>query len=186
MRRPPLLLAGLVTAACVLAGCGSPASGTTDPGASAGTPAAGVGSDVSNPEAPELLRFTAGTTTGERFDASSLAGKDAVLWFWAPWCSQCRFEAPHLAAVQAAHAGEVEVVGVAGLGPVEDMTGFVEELGLEGFPHLVDADGSLWQRFGVTAQPAHAFVDDSGEIEVTRGLMGGEQLEEKIAELAAR
>ncbi|GAB7191178.1 hypothetical protein NUM3379_18850 [Kineococcus sp. NUM-3379] len=181
MRRPPLLLAGLVAAACVLAGCGSPAPG---PGAAA--PAAGVGSDVSDPQAPELLRFTAGTTTGERFDASTLAGKDAVLWFWAPWCSQCRFEAPHLAAVQAAHAADVEVVGVAGLGPVEDMTGFVEELGLEGFPHVVDADGSLWQRFGVTAQPAHAFVDDSGEIEVTRGLMGAEQLEEKIAELAAR
>ncbi|PPK94634.1 thiol-disulfide isomerase/thioredoxin [Kineococcus xinjiangensis] len=186
--RPAAVLAVLLA----LSGCGgaepAPAGAPEAPAsAGAGTEAGTeVGTDVANPDAPELLRFTAATTAGERFDASELAGRDAVLWFWAPWCTQCQFEAEHFAAAQAAHADDVAFAGVAGLAPVADMEGFVEQGGVGAFPHLVDADGSLWQRFGVTAQPAHAFIDDSGEVEIVRGLLGAKQLEEKIAELVAK
>ena len=64
---------------------------------------------------PEELSFTAETIEGASFDGTSLAGKDAVLWFWAPWCTECRREAPHVAASQADNP-DVSFVGVAGLG----------------------------------------------------------------------
>ena len=46
---------------------------------------------------PELLRFNAKTVDGKDFSGASLAGKPALLWFWAPWCSNCQAEAPTMA-----------------------------------------------------------------------------------------
>ena len=43
-----------------------------------------------------------------------------------------------------AYAGRVNFVGVAGLGPTEDMREFVVDSGDGGFPHLDDADGTIW------------------------------------------
>lgn len=131
------------------------------------------------------LAFTATTTDGRSFDAEDLSGKDVVLWFWAPWCSQCQREAPHVAAVQAADGDDVDFVGVPGLGPVADMRNFVDQYALGDFPHLVDDDGTLWQRFGVTQQPAYAFIDDSGAVEVVRGELGEAGLADRVAELTA-
>ena len=46
---------------------------------------------------PEQLRFTAETVDGKEFSGASLAGKPALLWFWAPWCPNCQAEAPAIA-----------------------------------------------------------------------------------------
>ncbi|PAZ13053.1 hypothetical protein CLM62_26490 [Streptomyces sp. SA15] len=54
-------------------------------GADAGGPAAKV---------PAQSKFTTTTVDGKAFAGTSPAGKDAVLWFWAPWCAVCRGEAP--------------------------------------------------------------------------------------------
>jgi hypothetical protein len=35
--------------------------------------------------ADATLDFTAATVDGGQLDASSLEGRDVVLWFWAPW-----------------------------------------------------------------------------------------------------
>ncbi|BBY96368.1 hypothetical protein MGALJ_60370 (plasmid) [Mycobacterium gallinarum] len=134
---------------------------------------------------PEQLQFSATTVDGAPFDGASLAGKDAVLWFWAPWCGECRREAPHVAAVESATKGRVAFVGVAGLGPVTDMQSFVETYDVGAFPHIADADGAVWKRFGVIQQPAYAFIDDSGEITVVRGELGEQGLTERVAELSA-
>lgn len=130
------------------------------------------------------LSFTGTTLDDTEFDGSTLAGKDAVVWFWAPWCTQCRREAPHVAALQAANAGKVTFVGVAGLGEVAAMRDFVTDYGVGAFPHVEDRDGAIWQRFGVTRQPAYAFIDSSGRVEVIRGEMGAEGLAAKVKELA--
>jgi thiol-disulfide isomerase/thioredoxin len=109
-----------------------------------------------------------------------------VLWFWAPWCTECRREAPGLAAVQAGAGDEVTFVGVAGLGEIPEMQAFVEDYELAAFPHLADVDGSIWSRFGISRQPAYAFIDDSGEVEVVRGVLGEQGLADRVAELTAR
>jgi thiol-disulfide isomerase/thioredoxin len=82
-------------------------------GASAdGTPAPGGGPDG----ADTALDFHGPTVDGQEFDGAALAGTPVVLWFWAPWCTICRAEAPDVAAVAAEYAGRVEVIGVAGRG----------------------------------------------------------------------
>lgn len=130
----------------------------------------------------EELRFTSETLDGAAFDGTELAGKDAVFWFWAPWCTECRREAPHVAKAQALNPGVV-FVGVAGLGETDDMRDFVDDYDVGGFDHVADLDGSLWQRFGVVQQPAYAFVDDSGTVEVFRGELGEDGLTEGVAAL---
>ncbi|MGI8652993.1 MAG: redoxin domain-containing protein [Geodermatophilaceae bacterium] len=146
----------------------------------------GPASDGAGEVSAEPLQFTAQTIGDESFEGSSLAAKDSVLWFWAPWCTECRREAPELAAVQAGVGDEVTFVGVAGLGEIPEMQAFVEDYELAAFPHLADVDGSIWSRFGISRQPAYAFIDDSGEVEVVRGVLGEQGLADRVAELTAR
>lgn len=149
----------------------SPTSSTTSPS-----------KNGTDPSVAEELKFTAQTLEGASFDGTKLAGRDAVLWFWAPWCTECRREAPFVAQSQADNA-DVVFVGVAGLGEVADMLAFVDDYEVGAFEHLVDPDGSLWQRFGVVQQPAYAFVDDTGSVEVYRGALGEDGLAERVGSL---
>lgn len=75
--RAALFLAALGLA---VAACGAPASTQAGPALPGGAPA------VAAPGASAgQLGFTASTVDGASFDASTLAGKPAVLWFWAPF-----------------------------------------------------------------------------------------------------
>ena len=93
---------GVVAVGLVLAGCGgadtTPAgtpdaeSTTTPPSASSPTPAetaGGADPAASTSDAPEAaveaLDFTAETVDGGTIDATTYAGRDVVLWMWAPW-----------------------------------------------------------------------------------------------------
>ena len=170
MRRSRLLAAAVAVLAA--AGCG--------------TKAGSAPADIPPGDAAAKLQFRADAVDGTRFDGSSLAGRDAVLWFWAPWCGTCRAEAPYVAAAQAEHGKKVAFVGVAGLGPVQDMRSFVDDYGVDAFPHVADLDGSVWQRFGVVQQPAYAFVDDDGSVQVVIGALGEDELADRLADLMAR
>ena len=130
------------------------------------------------------LKFTAETINGDAFDGTTLAGKDTVLWFWAPWCTECRREAPYVAAAQAERS-DVTFLGVAGLGSTSDMQDFVDDYDVAAFGHLADLDGSLWQRFGVVQQPAYAFIDADGTVEVVRGELGEDGLAERLDDLTS-
>lgn len=87
-------------------------------------------------------------------------------------------------AVAQAHAGAVQVVGVAGLGDVADMRDFVADTGTGSLTHVVDGDGAVWRTFGVVSQPTFAFVSAAGEVEVFAGSLGEEALGEAVAGLA--
>lgn len=162
-------LAVAVTLVLALAACGNDAS--SEAGESIGT-------------AAELLTFEAETVEGGAFDSADLVDKDVVLWFWAPWCTECRREAPLVAQSQADNP-DVTFVGVAGLGEVDEMQAFVDDYGVEAFEHLTDLDGALWQKFGVVQQPAYAFIDDSGTVEVVRGEIGADGIADGVAGLTA-
>ncbi|MFC9911191.1 redoxin domain-containing protein [Streptomyces sp. NPDC127197] len=93
---------------------------------------------------PEALQFTATTVDGKPFDAKALAGKPAVLWFWAPWCPTCRGQAAETAKVAADYEGKANVVGVAGPDKNAAMRDFVADTGTGTFPHLSDEAGEVW------------------------------------------
>jgi thiol-disulfide isomerase/thioredoxin len=106
--------------------------------------------------------FNARTVKGGNFRGQELVGKPAVLWFWAPWCAICRGEAPDLAALADSFKGKINVVGVAGLGPVKDMKQFVADTHTGNFVHLADVRGVIWQRFQVVSQPSFVFITSKG------------------------
>lgn len=173
MRSPRFrLLAVLPALAIVAAACGG---GGGSPGREA---AATAGAD-------SLLAFSAPMLTGGDLAGASLQGHDSVLWFWAPWCTVCRAEAPSIVAAAEDLAGEVRLIGVAGRGEVSEMKAFVEETGTDSLTHVVDGDGKIWSSFGVFAQPAFAFIDDGGDVEVFVGSLGHDDLTERMRQLAA-
>lgn len=168
--------AALLLAAVALAGCGA--------GAAPGSPD-GAGSTEPAAAAPAPPAFTATTLGGDVFDsAAEFADSPTVLWFWAPWCTICRAEAPEVLAVADELAGDVRVVGVAGRGAADEMRDFVDDTGTGALDHVVDADGSIWSAYGVVAQPAFAFVSTDGRAEVFNGALPTDDLREAARALA--
>jgi thiol-disulfide isomerase/thioredoxin len=175
-------------------GVAVPSAASSTPGAPGGSPAepAGTGSIDAVlavlPQAQALDHDPASVATptvgGGTFAAAEVSGP-VVYWFWAPWCTICRGEAPEVAQVAERYRGEVTFVGVAGLGPVSDMRDFVDETGVGGFEHAVDPDGSVWTGFGVVAQPSYVFVAADGQAVTYPGGLGGEALDKVAGALAA-
>jgi thiol-disulfide isomerase/thioredoxin len=164
--------------AVLTAGCGAK---ETAEGTGAKTSEVDAGGAAA--EVPTQLKFTATTVDGKSFEGTSLAGKDAVLWFWAPWCTVCRGEAPTVAKAAEKWGDKVTFVGMPGLGHTSDMKQFVADTGLGGMRHAIDADGSLWGRFGVAAQPAVAFVNDDAKIQVSPGAVSADQFDAEVERL---
>jgi len=174
-----LLVAVGVTAGCAAGGDSGAGSGAGTASSSAPTSAAVSASAVA---APTQLDFVAKTVTGEEFSGASLAGKPAVFWFWTPWCPTCQGEAPEVAKV-ARDNPDVAFVGVSAQDQVPAMREFTDKYGTGFFPNIADVDGAVWQRFGVTAQPAFAFVGRDGSVDLVRGTLSGSDLAAQVAKL---
>lgn len=78
------------------------------------------------------------------------------------------------------------IIGVPGRDDPAPMRDFVARHGLEEVPQAVDIDGSLWERFGVSYQPAWVFIDDGGAVRVHAGALSDDELEEAVAALVGR
>lgn len=169
------VLAAFAVLALTAAACSSPS----------GTSFAGAGSTGTAPgaTATAALDFSGTTLDGARLDAATLAGTPVVLWFWAPWCTICRAEAPDVAKVATAYEGRVTMLGVPGRGEVDAMRAFVSETGTGAFTHVADIDGALWNRFGVVTQPAFVFVDRAGAAETVVGPLGADDLRAAVDKL---
>lgn len=174
-----LLVVILLTS--VLTGCGTAAPSGSAPAPQPGPTAAVQGTS----NAPEKLRFTAKTLDDQEFSGTSMAGKAGVLWFWAPWCPRCQGEAPHLGALAKQNAGKITFVGVGAQDQLPAMKKFVTENEVSGFQHLADLDASVWTRFGITQQPAYAFIYPSGSIEIVKEQLTEQALNNKIGKLTA-
>jgi peroxiredoxin len=143
------LVSIVVVAALALAGCGGTGTDRSDEPATAGS-----GS----------YDFAVPTLDGATFEGRSLAGRPAVLWFWAPWCPTCLGQAKQVNALAADYAGKASVVGVAGLDTVPKMREFVDLAKLSGVPQLADEQGVVWKRFGMTAQSTFVVLDAEGTV----------------------
>ena len=190
---------GLAAGALVLAGCSSDMNeeaaapsetAVVDSAAPAETPAETT--DESPAETPgdpavvvtPLPVFSSTTLEGQAVTQADYEGKPTIMWFWAPWCSVCRGEAPTLSKVASELDGSVDVVGVAALGSVDEMKTFVSDTGIENFTQLADPDAEVWSVFGVASQPAFAFISADGSIEVVQGSIGEEEILERAATLS--
>lgn len=145
--------------------------------------ALGSGQSSAAPDNSTTLQFSAKTLDGADFSGQSLAGKPAALWFWAPWCPTCQAEAPMVAKAAQTHPG-VTFLGVAALDQVPAMKQFVATYKMGGFTHLADSDASVWRHFGVTYQPAYAFIAPDGSVDVVKSSLSEQDLNQRLTALA--
>lgn len=174
------IAAPAIAVLALTAGCAGPAGDTPGGGAN---PAAPTGAGAVAATGADQLAFTATTLDGRPFAGESLRGKPGVLWFWAPWCTVCMREAPTVAKAAAANPG-VTFLGVSARDELPAMTQFVTDHQLAGFAHLNDPDAAVWRRFGVTNQPAYAFVAKDGSVEVVTQRLSEQELTAKLQELS--
>ncbi len=85
VRRHILAAAFVVMLAAALEACGGSSEraerkGAQEPRAGTSAPAGGEARPV-----PDALQFTATALDGSRVAGADYAGRDVVLWFWAPW-----------------------------------------------------------------------------------------------------
>lgn len=164
------LTAGLML---TLAACGGGGGGGTGEAASSAA------------ASPAGVTFKAAKLGGGTLSSSSFKGKDTVLWFWAPWCTICRGEAPNVNAVADAFKGKVQIIGIAGRGEVPAMDGFVSDTKTGALTHVVDDSGAIWSSYGVAAQPSFAFINDDGTVKVFIGALGKDGLTKQMNALVA-
>jgi thiol-disulfide isomerase/thioredoxin len=151
------VLAGLTAAALLgVTGCGAAAA---KPEVVAATPGAAAAAAV-----PATLAFTGTTLDGAPFDGASLAGRPALLWFWAPWCATCAGQASSVTDLKTQYADRLGIVGVAGLGDNKAMHEFVADLEVTNVPNLDDSKGVLWRRFKIVEQSVFVLIDRQGAV----------------------
>jgi thiol-disulfide isomerase/thioredoxin len=133
------------------------------------------------------LTFTAKTVDGKNFSSKVLVNKNpTVIWFWAPWCAICMNESAYIVAAAEKYKGKVNFLGVGALGSSEEMTEFVSQHGTSIFTNLEDADGKIWNRFGVIIQPTLIFIDPTGKITTKIGPSDEGYLAKKLAALTKK
>lgn len=184
----PRCVAALALTPLVMAACGNGQQATSDDmpvPAGSGTRTAPVpeaGDAAGGPDFAQVLA-SAPALDGSAVDAAALARGDTVAWFWAPWCTSCRAEAPDISEVAERYDGQVHMIGVAGRGELDAMRDFVADTGTGALTHLADVDGTIWSAFGIYAQPAFAFIDDTGEVEVFVGGLDAYALAARVDQL---
>ena len=87
--------------------------------------------------------------------------------------------------MQEQFAGEVNVVGVASRDDLSPMRQFVTNMGVDAFPHIADISGEIWEEFGISGQPAFAFINDDGAVEIVIGAIGEDELVKRMTALVA-
>jgi peroxiredoxin len=102
---------------------------------------------------------------GQPHRLSDLRGRVVFLNLWTTWCPPCREEMP---AMEALHR-RLRARGLVVLAVSQDTNGaeavapFVAEMGLS-FPVLLDPDGRLSTRYGVTGYPETFIIDRNGNV----------------------
>ncbi|MCY1138435.1 redoxin domain-containing protein [Actinoplanes sp. Pm04-4] len=133
---------------------------------------------------PATLKFSGKTLDGQPFDATTLAGKPTILWFWAPWCATCASEAQSVRDLQDEFGSRLNFLGIAGMGGNKDMHQFVKDLEVSNVTHLDDQAGKIWKKFKITEQSLYVVLDRTGQV-VTTGYLDDLQLTRQVKSLVA-
>jgi peroxiredoxin len=113
----------------------------------------------------EAPGFSLPDLDGVTHDLASYRGKVVFLNVWATWCPPCREEMPSMNRLHERYAREGLVVLAVSQdeGPKEGVEAFARGLGLT-FPILLDPEGVVPPRFGVTGYPETFLIDRAGRI----------------------
>jgi cytochrome c biogenesis protein CcmG/thiol:disulfide interchange protein DsbE len=129
----------------------------------------GLGRDPSEIPSPlvgdAMPGFELTTLDGAVLTSASLAGRPAVINFWASWCiPACVDEHPVLLDTADRYADEVQLVGILYDDEPADARAFLVQYGDGGWPNVDDTTGSVALAYGVLGPPETFFVDAAGII----------------------
>jgi cytochrome c biogenesis protein CcmG/thiol:disulfide interchange protein DsbE len=112
--------------------------------------------------APPLAGATLG---GGRFDIGDHRGEVVLVNVWASWCGPCRDEYPVLEAAdrQLGPRG-LAVVGINTQDSETAAQAFLDELGGQNFPSVLDPDGRIAVEWGTFGVPETFVVDRDGRL----------------------
>ena len=122
----------------------------------------------------DIADFTLATTTGDTVNLSDDRGRTVLIFFTTTWCPYCSAEAPFLEHEiwQRYRSRGLQVLGIQVKEHMQLAASFAEHHGWT-FPVLVDADGSVSERFApdkeglppeVAIINAHLIVDTDGTV----------------------
>ena len=109
--------------------------------------------------------FVGTTLAGDRFSSADLAGKPAIVNFWASYCiPSCVDEHPVLLDLAERRGDEVQLVGVLVNDTPDGARGFLARYGQVSWPTVLNTDGGISIDYGVTGPPETFFVDARGVV----------------------
>ncbi len=130
--------------------------------------AAAIGTAASARDVGEAI--PASERLGERSDGSvvtagDLAGKPALLVFWASWCGNCARELPTADALHRRWGDRATVLGISTDRSPRDLRRFLRKFRARfDFPVAYDASRAAARNFGVRELPTNVLVDASGVV----------------------
>jgi len=110
-----------------------------------------------------MLRPAAGKST---LSLADLQGKPVVLNFWASWCAPCTEEEPLLESTwkrMQAQGKDVIFVGIDFQEANSAATGFLKLYDIT-YPAVLDANGSVASKYGITSLPDTIFINRNGTV----------------------
>ncbi len=130
----------------------------------------GLGRDPSEIPSPlvgePLPAFELVALDGRPVTSDDLAGRPAVINFWASWCiPACVDEHPVLMDAQAEHGDEVQIIGILYDDDPAAARQFLVRYGDGGWPSADDPSGSVALAYGVLGPPETFFVDATGVVQ---------------------
>ena len=122
--------------------------------------------DIPSPlEGKPMPAFAGATLEGERFSSADLAGRPAIVNFWASNCiPSCVEEHPVLLDLAARYGTDLQLVGVLVNDPPDSARAFLARYGQVSWPNMLNADGRISIDYGVTGPPETFFINAQGVV----------------------
>jgi thiol-disulfide isomerase/thioredoxin len=100
--------------------------------------------------------------TGKLWNLSELRGKAVFINFWATWCTTCKAEMPHKAALKEKMQGRpLQMFGVLFRDDPANLAGYFKKIKVAS-PTLIDPGNSMSKLYGISGVPESFLIDKEG------------------------